>query len=193
MAEESEVDRLDPVPVVIKLTSGFPVEVVRLRTRQLFRLMRIITRGATPQALSQLNFDMDDDEGRKKFAAQLLGIVIQAIPEAEQETIFFLQAMTRPQGIIDKPGVALTKHETEQNDALYDRFSRDMFNPDLEDFISLLEVIITAEAPDIQALGKKLTHLLQVARKAVGNGPPVTPPEGADLHSPDLTPSSSTS
>ena len=33
MADENELDRLDPEPVIVKLTTGLSVEVVRLRTR----------------------------------------------------------------------------------------------------------------------------------------------------------------
>lgn len=193
MADESEVDRLDPVPTQVKLASGFPVEVVRLRTRQLFRLMRILTRGANPAALGQLKFNDDSEEGRRNFAGQLLGILLMAIPDAEQEAIGFLQSMTRPAGLVEKPSAQLTKQQNEANQALMDRYSEEMFNPELEDTISLFETIIANEAPDIQSLGKKISHLLQVARKAMGAETPLPPPEGTDLHSPEPTLVSSTS
>jgi len=189
MAGESEVDRLDPVPVVIKLESGFPIEVVRLRTRQLFRLMRIITRGANPAALGALDFKSDDPG---KFAGQLLSIVLMAIPDAENEAIGFLQSMTKPSGLVERRTPALSKQENEANTALMDRYTEEMFNPELEDTILLFETIITNEAPDIQALGKKLQHLWTVARKALGAEQPTPPPEGMDLHSPEPTPPSST-
>jgi hypothetical protein len=41
----SEIDRLDPVPTSITLMSGMKVDIQRLKLRQLFRLLRIITRG----------------------------------------------------------------------------------------------------------------------------------------------------
>jgi len=187
MAEESEVDRLDPVTTEVKLVSGFPVEVVRLRTRQLFRLMRILTRGATPEGLAKLDFTGEPGE----FAARLLGIVALAIPEAESEAIGFLNSMTKPAGLVDKKPVQLTKQESEINAGLFSRFQEEMFNPELEDTIQLLEVIIANEAPDIQALGKKLSHLWQVARKALGDRAEAAP-EGESLHLPEPTPSSST-
>lgn len=193
MAEESEIDRLDPVPVTVKLTSGFEVEVVRLRTRQLFRLMRILTRGASPAALSQLNFSDSSDEGKKAFSAQLFSVLIMAIPDAEQEAIAFLQSMMKPAGLKERPAAQLSKAEAKANEDMFARFSTETFNPDLEDTLNLMEAIITQEAPEIQALGKKLQHLWSVARKAVGNDQSPLVPEGASLHSPDLTPTSSTS
>lgn len=193
MADESEIDRLDPLPTEVKLVSGFLVHVVRLHTRQLFRLMRIISRGASPQALAKLDFSDDSEEGRRTFGAQLLGIIVTAIPDAENETIGFLQSMTKPAGLVERKAPAqLTKDESKANEALLTRFSDEMFNPELEDTLSLLEAIIVNEGPDIQALGKKLQHLWGVARKALGSEQPETP-EGAVLNLPEPTPPSSTS
>lgn len=183
--EESELDRLDPQSSEVQLVSGFRVDVVRLRTRQLFRLMRILTKGAGP-ALSQLNFGQEQDA----FGAQLLGIIIMAIPDAETETIGFLQSMCKPCGVIEKPAPQLTKAEVKANDEAFARFADEMFNPELEDTISLLEVIVQNEAPDLQALGKKLQHLWTVARKAVSQP---EAPETENLHLPAGTPDSSTS
>lgn len=172
--EASELDRLDSQPTEVKLESGFPVEVVRLRTRQLFRLMRILTKGAG-QALGQLNFGGNGEQ----FAQQLLGIILMAIPDAEQETIGFLQSMCKPAGIIEKPAAQLSKAESKANDEAFARFAEEMFNPELEDTLAILEVIVANEAPDLQALGKKLSHLMTVARKAVTRE---EPPEAEDLH-----------
>lgn len=184
--EESELDRLDPQPTEVRLESGLSVEVVRLKTRQLFRLMRILTKGAGPM-LSTLNFGQEA-EG---FGAQLLGILMVAIPEAEAETIVFLQSMCKPVGIIDKPAAQMTKTEGKHNDELFERFNKDMFNPELEDTISIFEVIVENEAPDLQALGKKLSHLWTVARKAIST-PEEKPPEAEELHLQDRMPDSST-
>lgn len=186
--EESELDRLDPVPVEVKLSSGFPVEVVRLRTRQLFRLMRILTKGAGP-AMAQLNFGSDQEQ----FGGQLLGLILMAIPDAEAETIGFLQSMCRPSGLIERPAAALSKADAKHNEELFARFSEELFNPELEDTLSLLEVIVANEAPDLQALGKKLQHLWAVARKAVSGGKAEESPEAESLHLPEPTPGSSTS
>jgi hypothetical protein len=190
VAKESELDRLDPEPVIVKLESGFPVEVVRLRTRQLFRLLRILTRGAGP-AVSQLDFTGDD------FGTRLFAILIMAIPDAEQETVAFLQAMAKPASLVDKKPQHMTKQDNEHNTELWGRFNEELFNPEIGDTISLLEVIVANEAPELQALGKKLSSLWSVAKTASGLGQPDEPPAAQDLHLPESseepTPTSSTS
>jgi hypothetical protein len=47
MPDESELDRLDPQPVLCKMSTGFELEIVRMRTRQFFRLLRVLTHGAS--------------------------------------------------------------------------------------------------------------------------------------------------
>jgi hypothetical protein len=191
MAEESELDRLDPEPVVIKLESGLPVAVVRLKTRQMFRLLRILTRGAGP-AIAQLDFGGDAEE----FGQKLLGILVMAIPDAEQETIAFLQSMCKPDGLVDKKPQHMTKKDNENDAGLWERFNAELFNPEISDTLALLEVIVANEAPELQSLGKKLRSLWAVAKKASGLGQQDPPPEAQDLHLPsseEPTPTSSTS
>jgi hypothetical protein len=193
MAPESELDRLDPEPTFVKLESGFELEVVRLKTRQLFRLLRILTRGAGP-AISSLDFSGQDTS---QFGAQLLALLITAFPDAEQETISFLQSMCKPAHLVEKKAAHMTKQETEGNQELWDRFNAELFNPDPMDTLVILEQVIINEAPEFQSLGKQLRHLWKVAQTAAGFGTPETAPEAADLHlpedSPASTPSSSTS
>jgi len=99
MPDDSELDRIDPQPRVHKLSTGFEMEVVRLRTRQFFRLLRILTHGAGPALTqTQLNFEGEAAE----FAGKLLTLVLMSIPDAEAEAIAFLASMCRPHGIIDK-------------------------------------------------------------------------------------------
>ena len=188
---ESELDRLDPEPVTVKLESGFPVEVVRLKTRQMFRLLRILTRGAGP-AIAQLDFSAEQED----FAQKMLGILIMAIPDAEQETVAFLQSMCKPAELVEKKSAQLTKQENEHNQELWDRFNAELFNPEIDDTLSLLEVIIANEAPELQSLGKRLKALWATTRKATGLEKPEKAPEAEDLHLPgsaELTPNSSTS
>ena len=71
MPDESELERLDPQPVTVKLSTGFPVEVVRLRTRQFFRLLRVLTHGAGP-ALTRLNFRDEPEQFTERFLMLLL-------------------------------------------------------------------------------------------------------------------------
>ena len=188
---ESELDRLDPEPVICKLSTGFQVEVVRLRTRQFFRLLRVLTHGAGP-AMMRAGLDFRDDPG--EFTQKFLMLVLMSIPDAESEAIAFLQSMCKPAGLIDRAESAQSKQEKEDNQALWDQFNKELFNPDLSDTIDLIEAIVRTEAPELQALGKRLESMLAMFRKTGQDKEPAEPvpsPEG--LASPELSPSPSTS
>ena len=96
MPDESELDRLDPQPVLCKMSTGFELEIVRMRTRQFFRLLRVLTHGAGP-ALMQTGLDFKADGA--EFASKLLVLVVMSIPDAESEAIQFLTSMCRPAGV----------------------------------------------------------------------------------------------
>ena len=170
MADENELDRLDPEPVLVKLTTGLTVEVVRLRTRQFFRLLKVLTHGAGPAVVQA---GLDFSAGAEQFATQLVTLVAMSIPDAEQEAIAFLQSMCKPAGLADRP--KLSKQEQQGNDELWEQFNKDLFNPELDDTIDLLELIVKAEAPELQALGKKLQRMLQLFRATGQDKEPAEP------------------
>jgi hypothetical protein len=171
MPDDSELDRLDPQPETCKFTTGFQVDVLRMRTRQFFRLLRILTHGAGP-ALTRANLNFGGDAA--EFGQQLLMLVVMSIPDAEQETVMFLSSMCRPTGIVDKPESQLTKAEKDSNAALWDDYNREMHNPDLEDTLDLIDVIIRRESPELQALGKKLQRTFKIFQ---ATGQDKEPPE----------------
>jgi hypothetical protein len=162
MPDDSELDRIDPQPAEVKLSTGFTVEVVRMRTRQFFRLLRVLTHGAGP-ALTQTQLNFAGDPG--EFGQKLLMLVVMSIPDAEQEAVMFLQSMCRPTGLTERPDSQLTKQEGEANQAQWARYTEELHNPELEDTLDLIEVIVRREAPELQALGKKLQRMLDLFRK----------------------------
>lgn len=191
MAEESELDRLDPEPVTVKLTSGFALEIVRLRTRQFFRLLRVLTHGAGP-AMMRAGLDFKDNPG--EFASKLVVLVVMSIPDAESEAVAFLQSMCKPTGLVDKPESQLTKQQTENNKTLWDEFNRELFNPPLEDTIDLIEAIVRQEAPELQALGKRLEGMLKLFQKTGQDKEPAEPEVSPEvMASSERSPSSSIS
>jgi hypothetical protein len=191
MPDDSELDRLDPQPETCKLSTGFEVDIVRMRTRQFFRLLRVLTHGAGP-ALTQSGLDFA--AGGEEFGQKLLMLVVMSIPDAEQEAIGFLASMCRPSGIADKPASQLTKQENEANQALWARFNDELHNPDLDDTLDLIEVIVRQEAPELQALGKKLQRTFKIFQ-ATGQDkePPEPEPSPQEINSPALSPQPSTS
>lgn len=189
-ADDSELDRIDPQPETCKLSTGLEVEVVRMRTRQFFRLLRVLTHGAGA-ALSQSGLDFSAPG--EEFGQKLLMLVVMSIPDAEQEAIGFFASMCRPVGIVDKPVSQLTKQENEDNQALWTRFNEELHNPDMGDTLDLIEIIIRQEAPELQALGKKLQRTLDLFRKT---GQDKEPPEEEktpqEINSPARSPRRST-
>jgi hypothetical protein len=175
---ESELDRIDPEPVLCEFSTGFTVEVVRMRTRQFFRLLRVLTHGAGPAMMQAgLNFEAAGPE----FVTQLLTLVVMSIPDAESEAIAFMSSMCKPAGVVERPGGKLTKQEEEANKALWERYGTELHNPDLTDTIDLIELIVRQEAPELQALGKKLERTFTLFRKTgqdkSGKEPELTPEE----------------
>ena len=174
----SELDVLDPVPEQVKLTSGTTVILERLRARQFFKLLRILTHGALPLVADGSLFRLDPDLDGAVFLQRLLSVVLLAIPDAEDETIDFLRAMVKPVGLIERPG--LSKADFTRNNALRDQLTVELDNPELEDLVNLVEAIVRREAEDIQALGKRLVSMFNLAKKT-GQIPGVEP------NSPNLT------
>jgi hypothetical protein len=190
---DSEIDRLDPEQVIVKLSTGYEVALQRLKTRQFFRLLKVLTRGVGP-AVVQTGLDFKEDpEG---FGQKLLAMTLMAIPEAEQQFIEFLQSMCKPVGLHEPDGRRLTKAETEDNQAAIVELVEELNNPELEDLLDLAEAIVRAEAPEIQALGKRVASMLELAKKTGQLGDKKaeeTPETGSSEPSAPLSTSSGTS
>lgn len=190
MPDASELDRLDPQPTLCKMSTGFQLEIVRMRTRQFFRLLRVLTHGAGP-ALMQTGLDFKADSA--EFASKLLVLVVMSIPDAEGEAVQFLASMCRPAGVTERPGGKLTKAETEANQALWDQYAEELHNPELTDTLDLIEIIVTQEAPELQALGKKLQTVLALFQKTGQDKEPAEPELAVqDLNLPARSPRRST-
>jgi hypothetical protein len=158
----SEMDRIDPQSEIVTLRCGIDVKVLPLRTRQLFKMLRIITHGAG-QALSNAGLDFSQDAA--VFMQKLISVVLFSIPDAEQETIDFIQSMVEPAGLVDKAPRDLSKQERETNVRLWTEVNTELWNPDPSDTLDLVERIVRREAKDIQALGNRVRGFLELASK----------------------------
>lgn len=157
-----DTDALDSVPSTLTLTGGIEVEVQRLKLRQLLRLLKILSAGAAP-AMEALA--VADDSSTEDFTQSLILAVLVAIPEAEDETVDFLNSMVLPVGF--HTGRNVSKAGKAENEALINELDEVFFNPELEDLVSLVEIIVTNEAPHIKALGNRLATLLKAQQKSV--------------------------
>jgi len=160
--EENDIDRIDPVPETLELKCGIEVHLLPLRTRQLFKLLRVITHGAG-QALMQSGLDFQEDPA--VFLQKLVGLVLFSIPDAEQETIDFLQAMVEPTNLVDKQPRDMNTKERDHNVELWTKLNTELWNPDPGDTIDIIEAVVRREASDLQALGKRIRQFLEIASK----------------------------
>jgi hypothetical protein len=154
MTAENELDVLVPESFEVRLSDGTYVEIQELKTIQLLRLLKIVTRGGGSMFL-ELDIDFGDDP--ETFGGKLVALVLMSVPEAEDETLAFLRAMVRPVGLIE--GRSLSKDDQARNDALWASVGTALVNPPIEDTIDIVEAIVRRVAPDVQSLGKRLRHL----------------------------------
>lgn len=149
----TETERLDPQPVQARLSDGTEIDVEPLKLRQFLALLRILTRGAGA-ALTMGGLSARDNED---FMRQLMAMLLFAIPEAEQETIDFVKSMVRPKG-------APAKLEGAWLSAL-EHIHDELDNPELEDLVTIVELVVQNEAADLRALGNRLRSMFDTATK----------------------------
>jgi hypothetical protein len=157
---ESEFSALDldaGTPLTLP-ASGFEIRVQRLRTRQLFRLLKIITHGAG-NFLATIR--MDPDEGTEAFIQKMITIIALSLPESEDETIDFLRIMCRPEGWVEGAKDKTTKAT---NDRLIGELYTYLHNPEMDDALSIIEVIVRNESSDLMSLGKRLGGMVRLAQ-----------------------------
>lgn len=167
---ELETDRIDPPVNTVKLSNGSAVDLLRLKTRQMFRLLKIITHGGLGANVVQMvNFS----DPAEKFIQQLLTVLLLSIPDSDQETLEFLAVMVEPHGLVKKP--KLNKQETEANDGRWKAMNAFLNNPPIEDTFVIIEEIIKQEAPEMQALGKRLAQSLEMFQRTGQDKEPKAP------------------
>ncbi len=160
MAKSTDVDVIVAEGDSVALASGTEVVIQPLKARQFFKLLRIITHGAGGMLL---NVKFAPDDSPEEFGAKLLALVGFAIPDAEEEVIDFLLSMVKPAG--EKTGRTLSKQDKDHNKRLSEELFDELYNPELEDLVTLVEAIVQREAEDLQALGKRLMGMFELAKK----------------------------
>lgn len=140
------------------MDGGVRAEIQPLKMRQLFRFLRIVTRGGA-QFLPSLDLSSGDPD---QFGTQLLSIALLAVPEAENEAVDFLVSVTQPVGLEEET----TNEAKKRNQERYDRLARVLDNPDPGDVVTVIETVLAREKDDLVALGKRLQGAFNVAVKA---------------------------
>lgn len=157
LSETHQLDGIEPEPREVILASGVRVYVSPMKTRQLLRLLRIITRGAG-SLIMQYPLDFNDEEA---LTSQLLALTVMAIPEAEDETIDFVRSIVEPAGLESGKDQATAK----RNAVRYEELGQALENPELEDLMTVVEVVLGQERENLTSLGKRLTGLVRLARE----------------------------
>lgn len=160
MAKATDAEVIVDEGNTIALESGTEVVLVPLKSRQFFKMLRIITHGAGGMLL---NFKFSGDDSPEEFGAKLVALLAFAIPDAEDEVFDFLLSMVKPAKY--KDGRDLTKSQIAENKRLNDELFAELYNPELGDTLTLIESIIKREAEDLQALGKRLMAMFDLAKK----------------------------
>lgn len=175
VTSEDEMERLDPVPDTYTFADGTTVGVERLKTRQFFKLLRIITHGGM-DALQTIR--LDPNQGTEVFTENLIALLIFAVPESEDETIEFLRSMVAAQQVkvpdeVPPANVAQVAQRLQAEAKA--KVDAEFANMGLDDLLGLVEVIIRREAPELKALGKRLADTLKFNRAAQGQGSDTAP------------------
>lgn len=122
-----DLEKLVPQLPESVTVAGVLCKVNRVRTRELMLLARILTRGIG-ENMAMVDFKGDPDE----VEAQVLGLLVVAIPEAGDEVLDLLRVIVQPaEKIVDE----------QQRNA----FAREMGNPDVDTMLDALGVMVRQE------------------------------------------------
>jgi hypothetical protein len=156
MTAINEHDIIDPVPDTYQLSSGLVIGIEDLKTRQFFRLVRILTHGA-PNYLDQGIMSVFAGES-EDMVEQLITMILFSIPEAEDQTMDFLASMVKP---LDLHQPARTKAEKAENLEKWARVESALLNPALEDTVGIVSAIISRESGNLKSLGNQLMSMIE--------------------------------
>ena len=168
MTAATEIEAINPELATFEFEDGFEVKVSRLKTIQLLKLLRILTRGAGSVLEDFGGSLLSGDE--EEIGGKLIGLLIFAIPEAEDETMEFLRSMVEPTQKVPGNGRAVK----EQNLLLEAQVDEVLINPPLGDTIGLISRIIENEKSEMARLGKQLGSILGTTTMATANSTPPT-------------------
>lgn len=184
---EDELDVLVPPPETATLSTGLVVRYEPLLTKQFFLLLRIITNGAGPALLDPTFLRAKDKEGAEAWGQKLMALIIVAVPDAAEETLAFVRAMVKPDGLVEpqsrRDKLKLSEEDKAHNRALWEQLIDDLDNPPLEDTFEVIEGVVRREAKNLSALGKRIAGMLRAAQLAGKLPASATPPKQSTANS----------
>ncbi len=154
-----ELDALAPDLETATLSDGTVVQFHELKARQFFKLLKILTHGPAMQLMAAQGQGSIFQGTGEEILGRLVGFVAISIPDSFDETIQFLYDMVEPASL------GHTKQSRVEDNAKLDHLAELLSNPEIDDLIDLIEIIVKRESSDLVALGKKVGKMLQVAEK----------------------------
>lgn len=131
-----ELDEIAKVPSGKVTIEGHECEIRRIRTREVFTVMKILT--AANQTGQIISSAIDGDE-EEELGQELMAGLIVAIPYAEDD---FLDLLDR---LVEPPADAEAAVEV----------ANELKNPSMETTLNIVQTIIEAEAGELVRLGKQ--------------------------------------
>lgn len=135
---EDDLEVILPSPTDLRV-AGIECQLRRLKAREFFQLMAVLTNGMGP-ALSQMKLSTDDQE---EFAGAMIGAFMVALPNAVDDFILLCDMIVIP------------KYDEDQG-----KLKEAMRNPELDDLMHIVDCVIYNEQDDLyQLLGKARAYL----------------------------------
>lgn len=150
-----------PPSRTVLLSNGELVEILPLKSRQFFKLLRIITHGSGG-LMGAITFKEDPEQ----FVGQILGLLMFAVPEAPEPTIDFVKSMVAMPTVPGPFGKKGPVSEAGQDRARRNDEIMDLLNdPPVEDLLTIVMKVVELEREDLVGLGERLAGLMTVAKK----------------------------
>ena len=151
--DRTTADRLlDEPSGPLTLSTGLEVEIRPLKLREFLKLLKIITRGGA-SIMGSVSLDFNDTEA---FMQELLAIILFSVPEAEDEVVEFLESIVKPTGMTG---------DMSKDQEKFTLIAETFDNPEMEDVIDVVTLLVRSEGKDLAALGKRLRAMFQVGQK----------------------------
>lgn len=138
-ADKPDLEAIAPDEQEITV-NGVRCRVKRLKLREMLALARIVSSGAG-EGLARFNLDTSNPE---QMQADMIGIVMYALPNAADETFVFLQQVVEP-----IPSGRQARNKVDQA----------MENPDLDTAVDIINLLFTQEMDDLFELVGKVQSL----------------------------------
>jgi hypothetical protein len=134
---DEELDELAKTPIGSVVIEGHQCEIRRIRTREVFTVMKILTAANQTGQIIASALDQDNDEDQ--LGQELLAGLIVAIPYAEDDFLLLLGRLVEPP--MDKEAAV--------------EVSMALQNPELSVTMDVIKAIIENESGELVRLGKE--------------------------------------